>query len=565
MRKPSNVVYGVEERPPPFVQVVSGVQHVALMSMFLLYPVLIARAAGASHEVAAAMVSLTLIALAAGTVLQAVPIGPIGSGYLCQPIPSIVYLVPSLVVARDAGLAVVFGMTIAAGLFELALSRAMRRLRPIFPPEIVGLVMLLVGTATGFLGLKVAAGEGAGIDTKELGVGLVTLGLMVGLNIWGGPRLRIFCVLIGMAAGYALTVVVGGIPDRDFAAMAQADFVSIPSLGHIAWGFDPAYIVPFAVAAVAATLKVVGNVTTSDKANDADWVRPDLNRVSRGVLADGLGTVFAGAIGTQGLNSSPTVVGLATATGVLSRYVAYPVAVILVLLAFLPKIGVLFYVMPPMVTACALVFSATFIIVNGLQVMTSRLLDARKTLLIGLALLAALAVDAQPQLLDLLPDAWKAILGTSLVLGTVLGLVLNLLFRIGVKRTQSMTIPPGPIDAEGIAEFLQSSGEKWGARADVIAHARFNLAQSLETIVEGCEPEGPLEVAATFDEFNLDIRVSYKGPLLELPERRPTNEEIMETEEGQRRLAGFMLRRMADRVSASHRAGRSTVTFHFDH
>ena len=83
--------------------------------------------------------------------------------------------------------------------------------------------------------------------------------------------------------------------------------------------------------------------------------------------------------------------------------------------------------------------------------------------------------------------------------------------------------------------------------------------------MEARDPQGPLQVEATFDEFNLDIRVSYVGPMLELPERRPTNEEIMETEEGHRRLAGFMLRRFADRVSSTHRTGRSTVIFHFDH
>jgi len=39
----------------------------------------------------------------------------------------------------------------------------------------------------------------------------------------------------------------------------------------------------------------------------------------------------------------------------------------------------------------------------------------------------------------------------------------------------------------------------------------------------------------------------------------------MESEEGQRKLAGFMLRRHADRVAATHKAGRSTILFHFDH
>ena len=218
-----------------------------------------------------------------------------------------------------------------------------------------------------------------------------------------------------------------------------------------------------------------------------------------------------------------------------------------------------------MVAGAALIFSSTFIIVNGLQVMTSRLLDARKTVLIGLALLAALAVDAQPGIVGLLPDAWQPVLGTSLVLGTVLGLALNLAFRIGTRRTHSLTIPIGPIDGVRIEQFLQASGEAWGSRADVIERAKFNLVQSIETILDGGDPAGPLEVEATFDEFSLDIGVSHQGPPLELPERRPSNEEIMETEDGQRRLAGFMLRRFADRVSSTHKAGRSTVTFHFDH
>jgi NCS2 family nucleobase:cation symporter-2 len=301
------------------------------------------------------------------------------------------------------------------------------------------------------------------------------------------------------------------------------------------------------------------------KANDADWIRPGMTQVQGGALADGLGTVVAGAIGAQGLNSSPTVVGLAAASGVLSRWVAIPTAAILATLAFLPKIGALFYLMPRTVSAAALVFSSTFIIVNGIQVMTSRLLDARKTVLIGLALLTGLAVDAQPGMISLLPEAWKAVLGTSVVLGTVIGLALNLLFRIGVRRVRSMRVMPDAMDPVRIEEFLQQSGEQWGARADVVERAKYNLVHSIETIVESCEPAGPMEIDATFDEFNMDIRVSYTGPLLELPEKRPTNEEIMETEDGHRRLAGFMLRRFADRVSAAHRAGRSTVTFHFDH
>jgi NCS2 family nucleobase:cation symporter-2 len=54
-RKAANVVYGVLDVPPLGVTALSGIQHVGLMSVYLVYPVLLAEAAGASSETAAAM------------------------------------------------------------------------------------------------------------------------------------------------------------------------------------------------------------------------------------------------------------------------------------------------------------------------------------------------------------------------------------------------------------------------------------------------------------------------------------------------------------------------------
>ena len=144
-------------------------------------------------------------------------------------------------------------------------------------------------------------------------------------------------------------------------------------------------------------------------------------------------------------------------------------------------------------------------------------------------------------------------------------ILLNVVFRFGTRCTQKLTVDQPQFDPVKIEEFMEAQGATWGARRDVIDRASFDLTQSIETIVESCEPQGLLEIEATFDEFNLDVRVSYSGPPLELPEKRPTNEEIMASDEGQRKLSGFLLRRYADRVQASHKAGRSTILFHFDH
>jgi len=143
--------------------------------------------------------------------------------------------------------------------------------------------------------------------------------------------------------------------------------------------------------------------------------------------------------------------------------------------------------------------------------------------------------------------------------------LLNLIFRIGARKIQNLVVVPGQIDPVALEQFMEANGASWGARRDIIERASFNLTQSIETISDSCDPQGPLEISASFDEFRLDVRVSYSGPPLELPDKRPTNEEIIESDEGQRRLAGFLLRRYADRVSATHKAGRSTILFHFDH
>jgi NCS2 family nucleobase:cation symporter-2 len=283
------------------------------------------------------------------------------------------------------------------------------------------------------------------------------------------------------------------------------------------------------------------------------------------VLADGLGTVTAGMLGTVGVNSSPSAVGLAGATGVTSRRVAYAIGAIFFALAFLPKVASVLSIMPRAVMGAALVFAACFVFVNGVQIITSRLLDVRRTFVIGLAFLSGIAVDLLPGYFAKVPAQFQPLVSSSLVVGMMVAVLLNLVFRLGVRKTERLRVAPDAIASAEIEAFIEARGAAWGARRDVIDRASFNLMQSIEVIVESCDPQGPLEIEATFDEFNLDLRVSYVGPPLEFPEKRPSNEEIMASEEGQRRLAGFMLRRYADRVQATHRGSRSTILFHFDH
>src|SRR5436190_833017 len=79
----------------------------------------------------------------------------------------------------------------------------LNRLRAIFPPEISGLVILMIGLSGGIAGLRSILGANAvPVSGEEWWVGAATLAIMAALNVWGTGIVRMLCALVGLALGY---------------------------------------------------------------------------------------------------------------------------------------------------------------------------------------------------------------------------------------------------------------------------------------------------------------------------------------------------------------------------
>ena len=224
MKKPSNLTYSVNEVPPLGVTVLSGLQHVGLISIFLLFPLLVCREAQLSPDKILDVLSLSMLAMGAGAILPALARGPVGSGYLCPSIFTVAYLGPSLLALKAGGLPLVFGMTVFAGCVEAALSRLLRHLRALFPPEIAGLVVVLLGVTIGAIGIRYVLGADVSrpANGRELAVAAISLGTMVALNVWAGGFLRMFCALLGMIVGYAVAALLGILTGSDVQRVMDA-------------------------------------------------------------------------------------------------------------------------------------------------------------------------------------------------------------------------------------------------------------------------------------------------------------------------------------------------------
>jgi len=463
----------------------------------------------------------------------------------------------------------VFGMTIFAGLIEAALARALHRLRALVPVELSGLVILLIGMTAGLVGVRTLLGDDVGVPSgAEWTVAATTLGITIVLNIWGKGLARMLCALLGMVAGYLVSAWFGLYAAADLARLDSAPWIAFPTLADVSWSFDAGLAAAFAVAALAAAMKAVGTLTICQRTNDAAWVRADDASNARGVMADGFGSALSGLLGGVGINTGTPSVGLAAATGVASRRVGYAVGAIFLALALTPKVSAMLALMPRPVMGAALAFAACFILINGLQIITSRLLDARRTLTIGLGLIAGVAVEVIPAIAAG-SAAWvKPLIGSSLVFGTLVALAFNLLFRIGVRQTVDMSLRSDTYDPAEVEVFLRRNGARWGARPDIVNRAVFGAGQLIEAVIEHGHAAGALELQARFDEFDFDLRLSYQGSVLELPEQRPSAQEIRDTDAGAMHLAGYLLRRNADRVRVEQqgeKGGRVAIWFHFDH
>ena len=565
-KKPPGILYGVEDVPPLAATLLSACQHVGNLSISLVVPVIIFREAHLPPDVMASIIGISFLGLAVAAVLQALPRGPVGSGFLAPSSFAGLFITPSIAAASVGGLPLLFGMTVFAGLVQACLSRVIRHLRPFLPPEIAGAVTFLLGISGGMVGLRdLLALQATGpVPPQHWMVAGFTLGLIVVLNVWTSGLLRMSCVLVGLLAGYAAALATGLVPPTLFTAN-PAPLLALPSFNHLGLAFDVTLAVPFLVAALVSSIKAIAVITACQRTNDANYIRPDLNSIDRGVLADGISTALSGLIGTSAFNASSSSPGLAAATGVTSRRVAFAIAAIMAPLAFSPAASSIFSNIPDAVAGAILVFSSCFVITSGVEIMASRLLDSRRMLVIASAILAAEGAQSLSAYSQSMPVALRQLAASPLLLGTAVALLLNVAFRPGMRRNSTLAVDPSGLDPDTIHGFMDARGAAWGARPDVIQRASFALSELVETLVRSCAVDGPIRIGTSFNEFRVDIRVTYHGVLMLFPTSRPSMDDIAEAEDGLLRLSGFLVRRQTDSVKSAMRGTAAVIEMHFDH
>ena len=566
--RPPDLEYAVDDKPPFPVIFLLGLQHTGIVATAFIFPILVARAAGIEAGAAAFFVSMSMLANGIATIFQAIKHPEFGSGYLIPRVAGPNYVSASILALQTGGLSLLCGMTTMSGALQIALSRVVHRLRILFPVEVTGLVIMMLGIAVvpyalpNFFGMSGADSTPSAMATS---ISVITLAVTVGITVWGRGQIRLFPVIVGMAVGYALCIVFGLAGADPLGQITASPLVALPDVQYFGLSFDPLLLIPFGIAAIVTFVKSVGEFSICQRINDTEWKRPDMMNIRSGLFADGVASCLGGLFGGMGQTGSSSNIGLSIATRATSRYIGFMTGGILIVLAFLPILATVFMIMPGPVIGGTLMYVAGFIIVGGFQTITTRMLDSRKIFVIGISFIFGISVYILPNAYAGVPVLIRPLFDSALSLTTVIAIVLNLVMRIGIKKKITVTIDRAANISDQVFTLMERQGEQWAARREVIQRMAMALTEACEQVVDQVSSFGPVTISVSFDEYNLDAEVSYYGTPLPLPEKRPGDDEILNDSSAMIRLAGFLIRGHADNVRSSASGGVAVLNIHLEH
>ncbi|MCU9809571.1 MAG: uracil-xanthine permease family protein [Paraclostridium dentum] len=426
----SGLLYRIEDRPNLQLSILLGFQHiVAAFGGIVAVPLVIGPAIGVDVRTTAMLVSATIFVAGLATIIQARGIYKIGAKLPCIMGTSFTFVGPAITVGTSMGLAGIFGATILGSFIEMILSRFIKPLMKFFPPVVTGTVVTLIGLTLVPVSMDWCAG-GIGSPTygsiTNICIALMVMIIVVGFNIYGKGVLSSSSILIGMFVGYLTCIPIGLV---DFTPIKEASWIGLPGIPVIlehGIKFSLAGVAPFIIAYLVTTIETVGCLIAIGEASD---IKTSSEQLSKGVLADGLGSFLAGFFGVCPNTTFSQNIGLIPITKVSSRYVVIISGVIMMLLGIFPKLGALVASIPSPVLGGAGIVMFGVVAASGIKTLSKVNINNRNLIIISVSIALGLGITTRPELLTVLPESLKLLFGSGISTGTIFAVMLNILLK----------------------------------------------------------------------------------------------------------------------------------------
>ena len=475
------------------------------------------------------------------TALQAGRVWRLGAGHVLMTGAGPYFIAISVLALTEGGWSMLASLIVISSLFQFALAAWLPLLRRIITPVVSGTALMLIAVTVMSIAVDrlKEVPEGASLAAGP-SVAAATLAVAAVLAIRASGVLRLWALLIGIASGCAVAAFFGL---YDVQRVVEAPWFNLPDIA--AWpGLDLtpdagfwALLPAFVIVALVAAIKTSSEGVVIQQVSRRRPRATDFRLVQGAINTNGLGTLLSGIAGTPPtVVYSPSTVSLINLTGVAARSIGYVIGVILLALAFLPKVTAILLTVPSPVMGGYLLMIMGLLFVEGMRTVVQDGLDYRKALVVGVALSIGVGLEGQNILADLLGRTWGASLGNGMTVGVLAAILMTSFIELTSPRRRRLEVELAVSAMPRIDAFLSELASRIGWNDASTGRLRAAGEETLSSLLQSgggyaagsaprliivARPDAgtvELEFLAVFDEENLEDRLAYLREQAEAPE-----------------------------------------------
>lgn len=425
-------LYTLEGRPSIGVALPIGLQHIFAMFTGNIAPILIiVQLVGTiTGQEQLYMVQSAMLMSGIATLMQIYPIKikniQIGSGLPLVMGSSFAFVPAMQSIAVSYGIPGIIGAALVGGIGMVLMGVFIKQLKFLFPPIVVGSVLLAIGMNLLPTGAKYFAGGEGNPDFgswQNLLIGFCVFAIITVINRFGKGMLKNVGLLIGIVVGYGMAALMGKV---DFEPVLQASWFGLPKFMY----FKPAFHVD-AILSFFAVFLIVGLETMGNMAGVTNGIMdrdPSHAENAGGIIANGISSQIGSLFGAFPISAFGQNTGIVLMTKVINRFCFAVASVIMIAASFMPKIGALFASMPQSVLGGAVLTVFAMIFLNGFKMISRDGFTDRNVLMLCVTFGLGYGIGLVPEVTAQMPTFIRFIFGDPVTAVCVVSIIANLIF-----------------------------------------------------------------------------------------------------------------------------------------
>ena len=482
-----NILYQPDERPSHPASLVHGFQSVMIrMAAMAATTSIIAVAGGQSDGYLSWIFFSALVVCGIGSMLQTFRFWRFGSGYSLSVISASAFIAICISALLAGGPALLSSLIVASSLIQFVFISRLSWLRRVISPLVAGTVLMLLASTiiTVVLSRLSDVPEGAPSAAAPILAG-TTLFILMMLRLFASPKWQQWAPVVGIVVGCVIAAPFGA---YDWELVVEAPWIGFPSypwtgfdlsFGATFWGLLPGFV----IVNMATTINSISDTVVIQQ---VAWRRPRATdfRVVQGahhLLV--LTNLLAAALGTL-----PNMIGAANSarvmlTGVAARRIGIYGGLILIAVAFSPKLIALVVATPRPVLVAYMIFTLSLLFVQGMRTVFRDGVDGRKAAVIGVSLWIGIGFQNQVILPDLLTGTLGTLLSSGMTTGSVCVILLTLLMEYTSRRRRRLNVAMNLSSWPRIDSFLQGFATSVGWNEASINRLRSAGEEALSSLL----------------------------------------------------------------------------------